>query len=149
MSHYPWHLQNSVQSTSFFLQLDCLVHFDLHPHLKVCFSIDSNILSCLNVTPPSISQENLHRFAWLPVLLNTLFCFWMLKKQRYKWSLMELKAIGRFISDAFLRMSFSNLSSSKVVHFAFVETIFTKYCISSNNCLRHLLNFEAVKSGVY
>ena len=73
----------------------------------------------------------------------------MLKKQRYKWLLMELQASGRFISDAFLRVLFSNLSSSKVVHFVLVETTFTKYCISSNKCSQCLLNFEAVRCGTY
>ena len=73
----------------------------------------------------------------------------MLKKQRYKRPLMALKASGRFISDAFLRVSFWNLSSSKVAHFVLVETTFTMYCISSNKRPRHLLNFEAVRCGVY
>ena len=54
---------------------------------------------------------------------------------------------GRFISDAFLRVLFSYLNSSKVVHFVLVETTFTKYCISSNNCPQHLLNLEAVRCG--
>ena len=62
---------------------------------------------------------------------------------------MELKASGRFISDAFSRLSFSNLSSSKVAHFVLVEATFTKYGNSSNKCPRHLLHFEAVTCGAH
>ena len=61
---------------------------------------------------------------------------------------MELKVSGKFISDEFLQALLSNLSSSKVVHFALVEITFTKYCISSNKCLWHYLNFEAVRCGI-
>ena len=60
---------------------------------------------------------------------------------------MELKASGRFISDAFLRVSLSNLSSSKVLHFVLAETSFTKYCISSNRRSQHLN--EVVKCDTY
>ena len=43
-----------------------------------------------------------------------------------------MKASCRFLIDAFLRVSFSNLSSSKFVHFVLLEITFTKYCIYSN-----------------
>ena len=62
---------------------------------------------------------------------------------------MELKASGRFISDTFLRVTLSNLSSSNVVHFVLAETRFSKYCISSDKRPRHLLNFEAIRCGAY
>ena len=64
-------------------------------------------------------------------------------------TLIELKASGRFIRDAFLRVLFSNLSSSKVVHFVLAETNISKYCISSNKRAQHLLNFETVRCGTY
>ena len=71
----------------------------------------------------------------------------MLKKQLYKRPLMELKASHRFISDAFLRVSLWNQSSSKVAHFFLVETAFTKYCISSNKRFRQVLNLKAARCG--
>ena len=74
-------------------------------------------------------------------MLNTIFCSWMSKEQQYKLPLMELKDSCRFISDAFLRVLFSNLSSLKVVHFVLVEKTFTKYCISSNKRPQALIKF--------
>ena len=71
----------------------------------------------------------------------------MLKKQLYKRPLMELKASHRFISDAFLRVSLWNQSSSKVAHFFLVETAFTKYRISSNKRFRQVLNLKAARCG--
>ena len=62
---------------------------------------------------------------------------------------MEFKTSGRFIRDAFLRELFSNLSSSRVMHFVLSETNFTEYFISSNRYARHLLNFETVQCGTY
>ena len=64
---------------------------------------------------------------------------------RYKWPLIELKASCRFVSDAFLQVSFSNLSLSKIVHFALVETTFTKYWISSNKRPRKLLDVAFIR----
>ena len=92
--------------------------FRFAPSSQVMFlGIDSIILFFLNITSLSIPQPNLHGFTWFPVLLNILVCYWMLKKQWCKWPLMELEAGGRFISDAFLLVYFSNLNSWKVAHF--------------------------------
>ena len=54
---------------------------------------------------------------------------------------MKLKASGKFISDASLQVPFSNLSSSKLVHFVLAETTFTKYCIFYNKCPTALIEF--------
>ena len=48
------------------------------------------------------------------------------KKQLYKWPLMELKVGSRFISDAFLSVQFSDLTSSNAVNLVVGETTFTK-----------------------
>ena len=48
---------------------------------------------------------------------------------------MSLDGKGRFISDAFLRVLFSNLILSKVVHFVLTEKTFNKYCMFSNKHL--------------
>ena len=53
---------------------------------------------------------------------------------------MELEVGGRFISDAFLPVWFSNLSSSNVVYLAVGETTFAKY--SSACCRKFFSSIE-------
>ena len=79
-------LQNLVQSTSLFLQLHCLVHFELYLNLTAkCSGTDSSIFSGLSVALLSITQPKSNGSGWLLVLLYMLVFPWLIKKQWYKW----------------------------------------------------------------